>query len=158
MSYDITVDDRAARQAFAQMPERAARGLRVGIEAGTALLVDGVQAAAPADTGLFGRSITSELRGSGIDLTGRVFSTDHPPKVAAIEHGRRPGKMPPVHLIQRWAARKGLGEEAGYVIARAIGRRGIKARHPFRTSVERRGRMAAAIVSRAVAAALRGSA
>lgn len=45
-----------------------------------------------------------------------------------LEHGRRPGKMPPVSAIMPWAATKaGDGsEKAAYLIARKIGRTGTK--------------------------------
>lgn len=44
----------------------------------------------------------------------------------AVEFGRRPGKMPPVAPLERWAAVK-LGQPgAGFVIARKIGRVGTR--------------------------------
>jgi len=44
----------------------------------------------------------------------------------ALEYGRGPGKMPPGDVIAEWAVRHGM-PGAGFVIARAIGARGIKA-------------------------------
>ena len=45
-----------------------------------------------------------------------------------VERGRMPGKQPPLAIIQEWA-QEHLGDwRLGFVIARAIGRRGIKAR------------------------------
>jgi len=48
-----------------------------------------------------------------------------------IEFGRRPGqRMPPPAALQGWAQRHGIkGENAGFLVARAIGRHGLKARH-----------------------------
>lgn len=45
--------------------------------------------------------------------------------------GRRPGRMPPVQAIAGWIAVKRLFHLNPYVVARAIGRRGIKARRFF---------------------------
>lgn len=44
----------------------------------------------------------------------------------AVEFGRRPGKMPPVAAIERWAAIKLGAPGAGFVIARKIGMKGTK--------------------------------
>jgi HK97 gp10 family phage protein len=38
----------------------------------------------------------------------------------------RPAFMPPVDVIKDWAVRHGLDESLGFVIARAIGQRGLK--------------------------------
>lgn len=40
------------------------------------------------------------------------------------EFGRRPGSMPPVEAIRRWAKRKGIPEDAAYAIALKIARQG----------------------------------
>lgn len=56
------------------------------------------------------------------------------PYAGVIESGRRRGKFPPIETIKRWAQRKlGLSrreaERAAFPIARAIARRGLRARH-----------------------------
>ena len=43
--------------------------------------------------------------------------------------GRRPGRMPPVEAIQRWIVLKGLLHLNAFLVARAIGKRGIRARN-----------------------------
>ena len=43
-----------------------------------------------------------------------------------VHEGRGPGKMPPRAKLEEWARRNGLEPGMGYVIARAIARRGIK--------------------------------
>jgi hypothetical protein len=48
----------------------------------------------------------------------------------AVEFGRRPGKMPPVEPLERWAAIKLGTPGIGFVIARKIARQGTKAQ-PF---------------------------
>lgn len=47
------------------------------------------------------------------------------PHMRWVEDGRNPGKMPPVAKIAAWAGRKLGRPDLGFVIARAIGRRGI---------------------------------
>lgn len=77
------------------------------------------------DRGELARSIKHELGGaSGQSLAGRVF-TDKLYAVPA-EYGRLPGAMPPVAPIADWLRRHGGDPEQGYVVARAIGRRGTR--------------------------------
>ena len=60
-----------------------------------------------------------------------------------IEEGRRAGaKMPPIQAIQKWVRDKGIERRASkikrvaYVIARSIGRNGIKAQPLLSNSIE----------------------
>jgi hypothetical protein len=43
-----------------------------------------------------------------------------------LEYGRRPGKMPPVEPLQKWAMLHGMDRSAGYLIARKIAQRGTQ--------------------------------
>lgn len=74
------------------------------------------------DTGALARGMQSEVRG----LTGRVFN---PLGYArAVDEGRRPGaRMPPPAALVGWIRRHAPGMSP-FVLARAIGRRGIKGR------------------------------
>jgi hypothetical protein len=74
------------------------------------------------DTGRLQNSITGTITGGGGNLTGRVG-----PSVkygVYVERGRRPGKAPPLAAVSGWARRHGVSP---YVVARAIGRRGVRA-------------------------------
>lgn len=78
---------------------------------------------APKDTGTLRRSIMLQAT----PVMARVST----PLVYApvMEFGRRPGaKMPPPRVLLGWARRHGFGIDSGtlFVIARAIGRRGLK--------------------------------
>lgn len=55
-----------------------------------------------------------------------------------VEEGRKPGKSPPVLAIVKWMAIKGIdgGRGTAFAIARAIGKRGIKGRFPFKRALE----------------------
>jgi len=51
-----------------------------------------------------------------------------------VDMGRKAGKQPPISAIRKWIQQKGLDEGLAFVIARAIGKRGIKGSNAF-TSV-----------------------
>ena len=83
-----------------------------------------------ADTGRLAASWTV------VPLEGQVGHAVVNPLVYApvVELGRRPGsRPPPSSVIARWLQRKGMsGKEAkqlAFVVARAIGRRGIRGKH-----------------------------
>jgi hypothetical protein len=95
---------------------------------------------------------------------GAVLFNDAP-HAAIIEHGRRPGsRMPPVRVIAEWLEQKMRGSVKGrksrlqqasrlaFVVARAIGRRGL----PAHRIMARTKRKLDPIVRRAVEAALAG--
>ncbi len=96
-----------------------------------------IRSVAPVNTGNFRGSISNQMRGTRGTIRGKVFS---PLKHGiVIERGRKPGsKQPPTHAIELWAKQVGIGAAGedirgiAFVIARAIGRRGIKGRFPFR--------------------------
>lgn len=76
------------------------------------------------DRGELARAMRSEIRGSGIRLSARVFNNKL--YAAPAEYGRRPGRMPPVGPISDWLRRHGEDPARGYIVARAIGRRGTR--------------------------------
>lgn len=83
-----------------------------------------------ADTGRYIRGWQMKETADASAAGGRRFEIyNDTPYAAVIEHGRRPGaKRPPIAPIQAWAGRK-LGDSSrstAFVIARAIGRKGIK--------------------------------
>lgn len=69
----------------------------------------------------------SDIKSLGGEIVGRMGSKL--PQAPVIEFGRRPGgKMPPPNLIEEWAHRHGM-DGSGFVIARAIARHGLPAKH-----------------------------
>jgi hypothetical protein len=132
-------------------PATLASETRTAMEASLLLVEGTARTLAPKDTGRLGGSITHSIAGGGASLTGRVG-----PSVAYglfVEKGRRPGRMPPVDAVASWARRHGINP---FVLARAIGRRGTKAR-PFLEPAYRQnagkiielfGRVGARVVSR----------
>jgi hypothetical protein len=99
------------------------------------------------DTATLARSITSDITGT----TARVWS---PLTYAAVmEQGRRPGaKMPPPAALAGWARRHGFQTDPGslFVLARAIGRRGIAGRFYFRRAAEALQRQLPSIIAQAL--------
>jgi len=119
--WDAFLDD------LADAPESLAEHMHNAMDASLDLLIDWTSAETPVNLGLLRSSWTKEVTGERVTLIGEMFT----PLTYGwpVERGRRPGQMPPVDAIKLWARRKlGLSgdelEQAAYLIARAIGRRG----------------------------------
>jgi HK97 gp10 family phage protein len=76
----------------------------------------------PVDTGNLRRSLTHEVVAGGQTVTGRVGT--NAPYGRYVEEGTRP-HFPPVAALAGWARRHGAEP---FVVARAISRRGTRAR------------------------------
>lgn len=93
-------------------------------------------------SGRLRNSMASEVRGTGVDITGWIGSTLKAEVYPSVmEYGRAPGKMPPPEALQRWVhLRLGVPDEmalgVAFVIARKIGQAGIKGRHFLRRAYE----------------------
>jgi hypothetical protein len=89
------------------------------------------QKEAPVDTGTYRRSITQhKATFAGGTATGS-WGTNLP-YARPIEDGRSAGSaMPPSGVLLGWMRRHGADAKAEFVIRRAIGRKGIKAKHPM---------------------------
>jgi len=124
---------------LANGPRVIARNMRATMRKSLPVLEHSIVARTPVNIGALRGSISHEMRGQGVDLYGRVFSPLE--YGAAVERGRRPGRMPPIDAIQYWVERKGIaGDEdprqVAFLIARAIGRRGTKGAFMFRDGLE----------------------
>jgi hypothetical protein len=144
----------------------AVRGIRVGAQRAIAIVVAAGDVAVPAsahggkgafDTGVYRRSWKTSPLPDGAVLFNASRYAD------IIERGRRPGsKMPPLAVVEQYAIRKlGLSDTeaklARYPIARAIARRGLRARRVLRNALKDIGDVVLAEVQREVAVALRGA-
>ncbi len=131
-------------------PERARRTIfelaRTFFELGLQEIAGRVSDEAPVGvTGQLAQSFGQEVAGASIeDLEGRVFSSL--PHAIVIDQGRTPGRRPPpVDAIALWVERV-LGvssgfddeelEQVSFLIARAIGRRGMYPREFVKKGVE----------------------
>ena len=111
--------------------ELSKAGKRAGlaVEAGAKRLV-------PVDTGNLRRSITSVQAPFGTTVSPMMVTTrvgTNQPYAMAVEFGRGAGTtQPPTAPIAAWLERHGGDPKMAYVVARAIGRRGIPGR-PYLT-------------------------
>lgn len=103
--------------------------LRKGLTT-SALLVQGeAQRLVPVDTGNLRRTITHTVDGAAIPTFALVGT--NAPYALVVHEGRGAGKAPPpVQALLGWARRHGIPSNRVYLVARAIGRKGIKGR-PF---------------------------
>jgi len=123
------------QEALKQYPREWPMIARAAMGPGLAMMSSEARMQAPVDTGASRASIGSQIiMGSGSEIIGKVGSgLEYAPY--SLEYGRGPGKMPPVAKIEEWAVRHGM-PGAGFVIARAIGARGIKAPKVFTKTLE----------------------
>lgn len=102
--------------------------LRKGLTA-SALLVQGeAQRLVPVDTGNLRRTITHRVDSTTVPLFAQIGT--NAPYAEAVHEGRKAGKAPPIQALLGWARRHGIARSRVYLIARAIGRKGVKGR-PF---------------------------
>ena len=88
---------------------------------------------APKDTARLTRSLATEVIGLG----GRIFFLNEQLYFQVQESGRRAGAAPPpAASLLPWMRRKGIAPELAFVIARAIGRRGLKGRFFMRKGAQ----------------------
>lgn len=129
---------------LAQLPSVVARELRSAMSASLTLIeTDARQTAARDTEHLASGPWVQTIRGSGIDLEGRVGPSAR--YGINVEFGRRAGaKAPPVAALIGWVTRhpfsgRGSIRSKAFVLARAIGRRGIRPR-PFLVPAYRKNR------------------
>ncbi len=122
-----------------KLEQAAIRGLRSAAHRGKGFVVEEISTAKPhpaVDRGGLRNSVRVRKRPKGATL-----SVDAP-HASVIEDGARPF-FPPVAPLAEWARRKGLAATAseaqsiGFLIARAISKRGIEPRHFFKKGVAR---------------------
>lgn len=101
-----------------------------GMRRATLLVQRDARRLAPVDTGRLRASITPEIRQRGTTIQGVVGTNVI--YAAAVELGSRP-HYPPIAALQTWARRHGMN---AFVLQRAIGRRGTKARRYFQQAFE----------------------
>lgn len=97
-------------------------------------IADGARQRTPVNTGLLRASIATRVTlgtPAGTLVHGEVFTGQQAPYAQFVEEGTRP-HFPPRAPLELWAQRV-LGDgRLWFVVARAIARRGTRARHMFR--------------------------
>ena len=121
-----------------KLPEAVMRGAVRGAMRAVSTLQRATSTASPADPGGKGQSgavntgaYKRAWKWEKLDMAVRVYNAS--PYAGIIEHGRRPGRFPPLSVIEHWAQRKlGLSKKeakaAAFPIARAIAKRGLAGR------------------------------
>lgn len=162
MSAEISIDFEGLDEALKklrgfnqEMRQEVAQGIGRALQT----IANAAKATAPVDTGRYRASIGARA-GLGIHEV-RILQTDIVGRVGTrvkyapyIEFGRRAGRMPPVDVIEEWAGRHGMAG-AGYVIARAIGRRGIRAKHILENAAKSQAENVVRIISTAISSAVK---
>ena len=142
------------QETLAKFPEEYGRATKTAMGQGLAVLESNIHETARADTGVTAGSVGSEIVASmGSEIIGKVGSNlPHAPY--ALEYGRLPGKMPPVQIIEEWAGRHGMAG-MGFIIARAIGRRGVSAPHTMSNTLRSKKDQVVRLIGEGVTRALR---
>lgn len=97
------------------------RPIRRFLNASGMVLTNELKAHVKVDTGTARRSMHYEVE------RRRVVAGTNLPYVAVLARGRRPGaKMPPPGSLKGWMRRHGMDPSKEYLVARKIGRTGIK--------------------------------
>jgi hypothetical protein len=122
-----------------EYPRAIQRGLIRGSARAVNILQQATEDAKSFDRGEYKRGWKATVE----DRSARVFNAA--PHAVFVEYGRRPGRMPPVDVLARWAGRKGLAGKGrgkaeravsiGWAIAKTIAKHGLKGRFVFRKSL-----------------------
>ena len=143
------------QEALKKYPEQWQQIAGRALGPGLAVLEREAKSRAPIGvTGKSASTIGSTIvREPGSQIVGKVGSgVDYGPY--SLEYGRGPGKMPPVDKIEEWARFRGM-PGAGFVIARAIGARGVKAPRVFSKTLAAKKAEVLKLFERGIADALK---
>lgn len=138
---EIVGIDEALRD-LERFPEIANKHLDRAMQNAVLVLQGEARQRAPVFMGALRGSIRSKVTGQGMSLKGVVGSALKEDYPVVMEFGRRPGaKMPPPQALERWVhLQMGVPTEdapgVAYVVARSIGRKGIKGRFFMRRAYE----------------------
>lgn len=92
------------------------------------ILKKAAQAEAPKDTGALRTHHVTRVDPRPVPMWTTITNTQ--PYAENVYDGRKPGsRQPPTSAILGWMRRHGIPEKAAFLVARAIGRKGIKPNH-----------------------------
>jgi hypothetical protein len=136
----IRVTIRGSEEVIKQLknlPLRIQAALLKAMQDSTILIQSLAKINAPVFRGLLRVSIAQSVHQEGNRIVGEVGSAL--PYADVVESGRNIGWFPPVADLKAWARRKLGDERLGFVIGRAIKRRGFKARSYLTPAVQAAG-------------------
>jgi len=136
VTYDVDLSDiDELNRRLAQYPRMVGEVMQPAMSRSVMLLAGNVKRETPVYQGRLRSSIGGRVESLGGNVRGTVYTNlvYGPP----VEMGREPGSFPPVEPLKRWAHLV-LGDESlGFVVARAIFRRGTQGRYMFAKGLER---------------------
>lgn len=144
MEIKITIDgiERITKKAT---PEIVAPGVALIVREAALVAQREARTAAPYDTGALARSIVTNITPLSAEVHTSLASA------LPMEEGRRAGaRMPPPSALAGWANRHGYHGSL-FVLARSIGRRGIKGRFYMKKGADATRRALPGIVQRGAA-------
>lgn len=136
-----TDDITKAMGKLANFDEIATKHWKAAMRASVKPMAAAAKGGVPVFTGQFQRSIKSRVSGKGSKVTGRIGSYMDKWYPNVVEHGRGEGKkMPPPEALYDWLRAKGTAEnelpQVAFVVARSIGKKGIKGVFAFKKAFE----------------------
>lgn len=108
------------RRKLGILTEEEHRAAAIEVKRSLVTIESGAKQRVKVDQGELRNSITHQTSSRGLSGRAGTNKVHGPP----TEFGRRPGVMPPVEPIRRWAKRKGIDEDAAFPIALKIAREG----------------------------------
>ena len=148
MSVQFDPEWQRFQQRLAAFPRDLEGNMRQAMTASLLMVERDARRNAPQDTRRLGGSITHSITGQGAAIVGRVGPSVQYGRF--VEFGRRPGRMPPPQALVGWvrrhselrfARRTPAREEEllrrAFLVARAIGRRGVRAQPYLRPAYQR---------------------
>lgn len=108
------------RRKLGILTDEERRVAAIEVKRGLVNIESGAKQRVKVDQGELRNSITHLTTNGGLSGVAGTNKVHGPP----TEFGRRPGVMPPVEPIRRWAKRKGIDEDAAFAIALKIAREG----------------------------------
>jgi phage gpG-like protein len=97
------------------------------------------------DTGALVDSLEARVTDTGAEIGSSL------PYAAAVEEGRSPDRRaPPIEALSGWIERHGIPEQHTFLVARAIGLRGLPGRQFMRRAYETTDRQMPSIIDAAI--------
>ena len=124
----IRVDDREVKRMLARDKQRIPQRLKERKKEWASKTSTLAKELSPKFESTLANSIRSS---SGLKITKVFTNLNYAP---FADKGRRPGKMPPVSVVERWAVAHGISP---FLLARSIGRKGTKGNKFWQKTLEK---------------------
>lgn len=146
--YDVTIEGiTETLGALNRYDDIALAELHTAMSDSVGAIANAAEEGAPKWIGVLASSMKSRVMATGSTLIGEVYSNaSNPIYPMVMEYGRRAGaKPPPTGAIANWVEDKFGDRSLAFVVARSIGRKGIKPHYFLRRAYERSKPLVAAL-------------